>query len=80
VTSHGYTRKLFDRLKTDVREIYLGGPNAEALIDQHGVDYIYVGPGERNEFRANESYFAANHSIAYRKANISIYKIERPHK
>jgi hypothetical protein len=42
----------------DIRHIYAGTANAEALIARYGFDYAVVGPTERSRFPVNESFFA----------------------
>ena len=78
INSHGYNRKTYDSLLEDVKEMYRGGDKSEALLAKHKVDYVYIGQGERDGLKANEAYFAANHTLAFKNSAISIYKIRKP--
>ena len=42
----------------DVRQMYGGGPESEALLRRYRVDYVLVGSIERAELGANEAYFS----------------------
>lgn len=78
ITSHGYSREMFDAINSDVKEMYQGGARTEELLDKYKVDYVYIGPGERKDLLANEYYFAAHHERVFQNGEISIYKIEKP--
>lgn len=68
--SHGY--EFADR-EADVRSIYAGSPEARSLIAYYGIDYIYVGPRER-ENGARQSFFETLPKI-YDSPNIAIYDV-----
>ena len=42
----------------DVRRIYAGGPDRDALLRKHGVEFVLLGPRERVELGADEAAFA----------------------
>ena len=69
--SHGY--EFADR-EADVKSIYAGSDEARALISYYGVDYIYLGPEER-QAGANRSFFEGNFSRIYHSPNIAIYDV-----
>jgi hypothetical protein len=48
----------YELREADLRRIYAGAPEADALLAQYGVDYIVVGPLERAALPVNEQYFA----------------------
>jgi hypothetical protein len=77
IISHGYSRQMYDALKADVKEIYKGSSTAEGLLEKHKIDYIYVGPDERKDLQVNEDYLNNHHTLIFRNATISIYKIQR---
>ncbi len=52
--SHGIP---YEERANDVGRIYLGGKSAEDLIKKYKVNYVTIGPHERQEFKINESYF-----------------------
>jgi hypothetical protein len=52
--SHGIYAK---PRENDVLEIYRGGPRADELISEYGIDYIIISPEEHTETRLNEEFF-----------------------
>jgi uncharacterized membrane protein len=56
VASHGldYTERA-----ADISRIYEGTGNTHALLRRYNVDFIVVGPDEREAFRPNAELFAA---------------------
>jgi hypothetical protein len=68
--SHGY--EFADR-EADVRAIYAGSPEARRLIEYYGIDYIYLGPRER-EYGVRESFLETFPRI-YHSPNIAIYDV-----
>jgi hypothetical protein len=59
--------------EADIREIYSGGPDAQALIARYGVDYILVGPREWTEVPLNERFL----STLPRIATVGPYRLYR---
>ncbi|HEX8146895.1 MAG TPA: hypothetical protein VF591_06925, partial [Pyrinomonadaceae bacterium] len=60
VWSHGID---YGPREADLKRIYSGAPEAPALIERAGIEYVVVGPLEREEMRqrgltVNESFFA----------------------
>ena len=45
----------------DLEAIYAFTPDAPRLIAQYGLDYIVVGPGERNSYNANSAALRAQY-------------------
>lgn len=43
--------------EADVKQIYLGGANAQTLLEKYKIDYVLVSPFERNDLKANEDFF-----------------------
>lgn len=41
-----------------VKLMYRGGPDADRLIQENGIDFVLISPEERNSLNANEAYFA----------------------
>jgi hypothetical protein len=76
--SHGYP---FVERDADVRAIYAGGPDAVDLLGYYQVDYVYIGPEEARELRANRDFFDRTFLVTYRNGEIAIYdsrRSERP--
>jgi hypothetical protein len=72
--SHGYE---FRDRERDVRAIYAGGPEALGLLSYYGVDYVYLGPSERRDFKTDASFFDANFPVLYRSPAIIVYDTRR---
>jgi len=68
--SHGYE---FAAREADVKSIYAGSDEASQLISYYGIDYIYLGPVER-QAGANQPFFAKFPNV-YHSANITIYDV-----
>lgn len=77
IWSHGYSREYIDSIKREIPRMYSGGPESPGLLRKFGVDYIFIGPKERDEFKPNEGYFTANYEQVFKNASISIYKIPK---
>jgi uncharacterized membrane protein len=73
ITSHGYKRERFDGIKIDVKAMYRGGADATILLEKYGVDYIYIGPKEREEFAPDVQYCDNNYTAVSRNKDITIY-------
>lgn len=54
----------------DIQRIYSGGPDAEALLQHYGVDYVLIGPLELASLNVNEQFWSrytkVSQSGAYR--------------
>ena len=74
IGSHGIS---YDDRWRDVRRIYSGGAGAERLLAEYGVEYVVVGPHERREAPANETFFS-RFELAGETGEYRLYKITRP--
>ncbi len=54
LASHGID---YGPRENDVKMIYAGGPQAEALLQKYGIEYVLISPEERSAMRANEMFF-----------------------
>ena len=63
--------------EADIKRMYAGGADANALLAKYNVDYVVVSPLERAMLTVNENFFMQHEKIgevgAYR-----LYKIARP--
>lgn len=48
----------YSQRQADIQRIYLGGPDADALLRQYGVDYVLIGPAEFASFKVNEQFWS----------------------
>lgn len=61
----------------DVRRIYAGGADAPGLLAKYGVEFVVVGPHERNEALVNEIFFS-RFELVGETGEYRLYKIARP--
>ncbi|HEX8137887.1 MAG TPA: hypothetical protein VF544_09885 [Pyrinomonadaceae bacterium] len=73
--SHGYA---FQEREADVKAIYAGEAEARDLLRYYGVEYVYLGQKERDDLRANESFFEQNFAAVFRSDHITIYDTRSP--
>jgi hypothetical protein len=59
----------------EVRAIYHGGALAAELLAQHRIDYLVIGPAERQQLRPDESFFAARYPVAIEHAGYRVYQV-----
>jgi hypothetical protein len=79
IGSHGI--KYEGRLR-DIMRIYAGAPDAEALMEKYGVEYVVVGPQERREMEqqqiiVNDQFFM-RYPLAGETGEYRLYKVARP--
>lgn len=67
----------YDEREAEVKNIYAGGPQADALLGKYGVEYIVVGPLERAAVRVNEQYFTHFRQVG-EVGEYHLYKVARP--
>ena len=62
-----------------VNTIYLGSAERRAaLLDEYGVDYVYVGPTERLRYGDFAPFSELRGvRVAFREDNVTIYEIDR---
>ncbi len=72
--THGIDYK--DR-EDDVLAIYRGGDEAAQLLARYGVDYVIIGPVERNQFGADERFFKAKYQTVVDEAGYRVYRVSR---
>lgn len=55
-----------------------GGPAAEALLQEYGVDFVVIGPSEVRDYGAQAGYFAERHVLLLEGAGTRVFGIGRP--
>jgi hypothetical protein len=74
---HIWTHGLeFTRREGEIKRIYLGSPDADQLIRNHGIDYAVIGPLERLVAPVNEAFFSRFEKVE-QVGEYSLYKIKR---
>jgi uncharacterized membrane protein len=74
VGSHGFDYK---GREADIRRIYAGHVDAAALLDSYGVDYVVVGPEEREGLPVDDRFFQTQ-AVVGEAGGFTLYKIRRP--
>ena len=69
--------ELVDRRVSDVRTLYEGSTDEQsALFDRYGVEYVYVGPVERNSY----DLAVTDHpdlEVAFQRGDVTVYEVRR---
>jgi hypothetical protein len=61
----------------EVSEIFAGGPGADALIERYGIDYVVVGPVERERFGVDREAWRARYPLVMKTASWDVLKVRR---
>jgi hypothetical protein len=72
LNSHGidYTER-----ESDVKKMYTASPVAETLLRKYNIEYVLIGPDERNELKAKEEFFTRFPVVA-EEGPYRVYKIK----
>ena len=72
---HIWTHGLeFVQREREVKNIYLGGPDAELLLRSYKIEYVVVGPLERLIMPVNDQYFSRYQKVGD-TGEYKLYKI-----
>jgi hypothetical protein len=63
--------------EAEIKRIYAGAPDAEALLRRYGVSYVVVGPLERNTANVNDQFFLRFTKVG-EVGEYRLYKITQP--
>ena len=61
--------------QSHVAEMYAGGQAFEQYAAQYGVDYVFIGSAERNDYQVDMDYFRENYPCIYDQNGITIFQI-----
>jgi hypothetical protein len=67
----------YSGVANDVGTMLSGGPDAESLLARYRVEFVVVGPSERRDFGADESYFEQHHHLILERADTKVFRVER---
>lgn len=72
-----WSRGIFDyHQRIDaIKRMYNGGEEAVKLLEKYGIDYVVIGPTERANYKANETFFDSNFPIVKEFGGYKIYKV-----
>lgn len=59
----------------DIIKMYSGEESSMSLLRQYKISYVVIGPGEKYEFKVNESYFKENFPTAFANKSYQIYDV-----
>jgi hypothetical protein len=60
----------------DVQAMFQGKPEADALLRSYGVEYVVIGPQEREApILANDAYWQSHGTVVYSNGEYRVYKI-----
>ena len=51
--------------ENDVRKMFAGDLQTPQLLTQYDIDYVIIGPGEKNNFNASESYYSSRYPLLF---------------
>jgi hypothetical protein len=63
--------------ESEIRRVYSGAPDADAILSKYGVDYVVVGPHERNLMNVNDQFFS-RFQVVGDTGGYRLYKIAQP--
>ena len=59
----------------DIYDMFQGKNNALVLLKKYRVNYVYLGPSEKNNFHANEAFFQQYFPVFLKNDRATIYEI-----
>ncbi len=65
----------FAERERDVRALYKLGPDFDSLVARYGIDYVVVGPGERETFSADAAAFRARFPLTVSTASYEVFRV-----
>lgn len=65
-------------VERDVQAMLSGAPGAEELLTRYGVEYVVIGPSERQDFGAAEEWFARRHELVLEAAKHKVFRVAQP--
>ena len=67
----------WERRDADLREIYAYTDSAERLLERYSVDYVVVGPVERETMGANEAAFRRSYDVVISTEAYKVFDVSR---
>ena len=75
---HVWTHGLdFAERESEIRRVYAGTPDAEAILRKYGVEYAVLSPLERNLMSVNDQFFS-RYELVGEVGGYRLYKITKP--
>jgi len=62
---------------SNMSKLFAGGTDFETLSKKYNIDYVYISPYERNDYKANEEYFKSTYPLfkSFGNGQINIYAV-----
>ncbi len=60
-----------------VRWMYESQEEFEWYADEYGVDYVYIGNGERVDYAVDTAYFEASYPVVFQQGGVTIFQISK---
>ncbi len=64
-----------EQRNNDIQLILSGTEESLALLSKHHVSYVAIGPAEKNDYKANESFFKERFVVAFQNRQYTIYDV-----
>ena len=74
LSSHGID---YQPREEDLRKIYSGAPDADALLKKYGIDYVLITPREREALQVNTTYFS-RFKLVHQEGGYLVYEVGKP--
>jgi hypothetical protein len=65
----------YGQREMDIKTIYKGGPQADALLQKYNIDYVLLSPEEKDTVQPNEDYFKKFELVA-ESGQYRVYKVK----
>lgn len=59
----------------DLKKMYHGEPEAEALLKRYQIRYILLGPGERQNLQPNEAWLVAHFPVVLQEGDYKVFEV-----
>jgi uncharacterized membrane protein len=63
--------------ESEIKRVYSGTSDATAIMRRYGIEYVVVGPHERNIMNVNEQFFS-NFQLMGDVGGYRLYKVAQP--
>lgn len=62
-------------VEQDVKRIYAGDPQAVALLQRYGVQYVAVGPAEKAQYQVNSGFFSRTFPVIITSGETQVFQV-----
>jgi hypothetical protein len=65
----------YEERREEVRRIYRAEPGTEALLAERGIDFVVIGPNERDALQADEAAFRSRYPVLVSAGEWTVYDV-----